>query len=150
MSLREGTRLIMIRNSTSLYMRRDVTYSMPQPPLVVMSYSQTLRKAVSPFRVSIGVTIHNLQEAELTCMSGELRRNFKLADEQGNLIHCVAHGRHAEDSSLENFLRIVVYFGIGRRSIGNTPQAILIFKDAFMVPLERRIGSPLCEQVEWQ
>ena len=149
MSLREGTRLIKIRNSTSPYMRRDVTYSMPQPPLVVMSYSQTLSKAVSPFRVSIAGTIHDLQEAEPS-NSGELRRNFKLADEQGNWIHCVAHARHAENSSLENFLRIVIYFGSGRPSTGHSPQAIWIFKDAFMVPLERRIGSPLSEQVEWQ
>ena len=150
MSLRKRTRLIMIRNSTSPYMRRDVNYSMPQPPLVLMSYSQTLRKAVSPFGVSIAGTIHNLQEAEPTCMSGELHRKFKLADEHGNWIHCVAHGRHAEDSSLENFLRIAIYFGIGRHSIGNTPQAIWIYKNAFMVSLKRHIGSPLCEQVEWQ
>ena len=149
MSLRDGTRLTMIRNSTSPYMRRDVNYSMPQPPLVVMSYSQTLSKAVSPFRMSIVGTIHDLQEAEPS-NSGELRRNFKLADEQGNWIHCVAHGRHAADSSPENFLRIVIYFGIGRHSIGNTPQAIWIYKNAFMVSLKRRIGSPLCEQVEWQ
>ena len=149
MSLREGTRSIMIRNSTSPYMRRDVNYSMPQPPLVVMSYSQTLSKAVSPFRVSIVGTIHDLQEAEPS-NSGELRRNFKLADEQGNWIHCVAHARHAENSSLENFLRIVIYFGSGRPSTGHSPQAIWIFKDAFMVSLERRIGSHLCEQVEWQ
>ena len=139
----------MIRNSTSPYMRRDVNYSMPQPPLVVMSYSQTLSKAVSPFRVTIAWTIHDLQEAE-PANSGKLRRNFKLADEQGNWVHCVAHGRHAEDSSLENFLRIVIYFGSGRPSTGHSPQAIWIFKDAFIVPLDRRIGSPLSEQVEWQ
>ena len=116
-------------------MQHDVKYSMPQPPLMVLNCSQTLSKEVSPFRVSIAGTIHNLQEAEPS-NSGELRRNFKLADEQGNWIHCVAHGRHAEDSSLENFLRIVVYFGSGRPSTGHSPQAIWIFKDAFMVPLE--------------
>ena len=149
MSLRDGTRLTMIRKSTSPYMQHDVKYSMPQPPLMVLNYSQTLSKEVSPFRVSITGTIHDLQEAEPS-NSGELRRNFKLADEQGNWIHCVAHGRHAENSSLENFLRIVIYFGSGRPSTGHSPQAIWIFKDAFMVPLERRIGSPLSEQVEWQ
>ena len=149
MSLCDGTRLIMIRETTSPYMRKDVNYSVPQPPLVVVSYSQTLSKAVSPFRMAIAGIIHDLQEAEPS-NSGELRRNFKLADEQGNWIHCVAHGRHAEDSSLENFLRIVIYFGIGRHSIGNTPQAIWIYKNAFMVSLKRHIGSPLCEQVEWQ
>ena len=43
----------------------------------------------------------------------------KPAEKQGNWIHCVAHGKHAEDSSLDDFLRLVDYFGIGRRSIGN-------------------------------
>ena len=123
MSLREGTRLTMIRETTSPYMRRDVNYATPQPPLVVMSYSQTPSKVVSPFRVSIVGTIHDLQEAEPS-NSGELRRNFKLADEQGNWVHCVAHGRHAENNSLENFLRIVVYFGSGRPAQGRSPQAI--------------------------
>ena len=83
-------------------------------------------------------------------MSGEQRRKFKLADEQGNWIHCVAHGRHADNNSLTNFLQIVIYFSSGRPSIGHSPQAIWIFNDAFMVPLERRIGSSLSEQAEWQ
>ena len=122
---------------------------MPQPPLMVLNYSQTLSKEESPFRVSIIGTIHDLQEAEPS-NSGELRRNFKLADEQGKWIHCVAHGRHAADEPLENFRRIIVYFCRARPSTGHSPPAIWIFKDAFIVPLERRIGSPLSEQVEWQ
>ena len=77
-------------------------------------------------------------------------RNFKLADEQGNWVHCGGHGRHAENNSLENCLRIVVYFGSGRSASGNSPPAIWLFKDAFIVPLERCIGSPLSEQVVWQ
>ena len=125
------------------------TIPAPQPPFVVVSYSQTLSKAVSPIRVSIDGTIHDLQEAEPT-NSGELRRKFKLADEQGQWVHCVAHVRHAENNSLENFLRIVVYFCCGRPASGHSPQAIWLFKDAFMVPLDRRIGSPLSEQVVWQ
>ena len=149
MSLRDGTRLIMIRETTSAYMRKDVNYSAPQPPLVVVSYSQTLSKAVSPFRVSIVGTIHDLQEAEPS-ISGESRRNFTFAGEQCNWVHCFAHGRHAGNNSLENFLRIVVYFGSGRPAKGHAPQAIWLFKDAFMVPLERRSGSLLSEQVEWQ
>ena len=99
--------------------------------------------------MSIAGTIHDLQEAEPS-NSGELRRNFKLADEQGNWVHCVAHGRHAENNSLHGFLRLVVYFCSGRPANGHSPQAIWLFKNAFMVPLERRIGSSLSEQVEWQ
>ena len=139
----------MIRKSTSPYMRRDVNYLAPQPPLVVVSYSETLSTAVCPFRVSLAGTIHNLQEAEPTNNVG-LRRNFKLADEQGKWIHCVAHGRHAGNDSLENFRRIVVYFCNGRPASRHSPQAIRICKDAFIVPLERRIGTPLLTQVVWQ
>ena len=149
MSIHDGTRLTMIREATSPYMRKGINYCTPQPPLVVMSYKENLSKAVSPFRVTIAGTIHDLQEAE-PANSGKLRRNFKLADEQGNWVHCVAHGRHADNNSLKNFLKIVIYFSSGRRSTGHSPQAIWIFNDAFMVPLERRIGSSLSEQVEWQ
>ena len=149
MSLRDGTRLTMIRETTSPYMRKDVNYSLPQPPLVVVSYSETLSKAECPFRVSIAGTIHDLQEPEPTS-SGELRRNFELADEQGQWVLCVAHGRHAENNSLENFQRIVVYFCSGRPATGHAPQAIWLFKEAFIVPLERGIGTPLSEHVVWQ
>ena len=149
MSLRDGTRLTMIRETTSLYMRSDVNYSAPQMPLVVVSYSQPLSKAVSPFRATIAGTIHDLQEAEPT-NSGDLRRNFKLADEQGKWIHCVAHGRHAEDVSLENFRRIIVYFCCARPASGHTAQTVWFFKEAFIVPLERRMPSSLDEQVMWE
>ena len=108
MSLRDGTRLTMIRKGTSPFMGHDVKFPKPQLPLVVVSYSESLSKAKCPFRVSLAGTIHDLQEAEPT-NNGELRRNLKLADEQGKWIHCVAHGRHAEDVSLENFRRIIVY-----------------------------------------
>ena len=148
-SLRDGTRLTMIFESTSPYMRRNVQFPAPQPPLVVVSYSETLSTAVCPFRVSLAGTIHNLQEAEPT-NKGDLRRNFKLADEQGNWIHCVAFGRHAEDDSLENFRRIVVYFGNARPANGHAPQAVRLFKDAYIVPLKRRMLSLLEEQVMWQ
>ena len=146
MSLRDGTRLTMIRRSTSPFMRRDVKFPAPQLPLVVVSYSETLSKAVCPFRVSLAGTIHDLQEAEPT-NSGELRRNFKLADEQCKWVHCVAHGRHAENESLENFRRIVVYFCSGRPVNGHSAQAVWFFKEAFIVPLERRMLSPVVEQV---
>ena len=85
-----------------------------------------------------------------TTNSGELRRNFKLADDEGQWIHCIAHGRHAEGTFLQNMQRIIVYFGAGRSGLGTTPQALWLFKDSFIVPLERRLVSPLITQMEWQ
>ena len=139
----------MIFKSTSPYMRRNVQFPAPQPPLVVVSYNETLSTAVCPFRVSLAGTIHNLQEAEPT-NKGDLRRNFKLADEQGKWIHCVAYGRHAEDVSLENFRRIIVYFCSARPASGHNAQAVWFIKEAFIVPLERRMSSSLDEQVMWE
>ena len=149
LSLRDGTRLTMIRKGTSPFIGPDVKFPKPQLPLVVVSYSESLSKAKCPFRVSLAGTIHDLQEAEPT-NNGELRRNLKLADEQGRWVHCVAHGRHAEDDSLENFRRIIVYFCSARPGSGHATQAIWFFKEAFIVPLERRMFSPLDEQVMLQ
>ena len=130
-------------------MGHEVKFPAPRLPLVVVSYSETLSKAVCPFRVSLAGTIHDLQDAEPT-NNGELRRNFKLADEQGNWIHCVAHGRHAENDSLENFRRIVVYFCRARPANRHVAQAVWFFKEAFIVPLERCTPSSLVEQVMWE
>ena len=41
LSLRDGTRLTMIRKGTSPFMGHDVKFPKPQLPLVVVSYSQT-------------------------------------------------------------------------------------------------------------
>ena len=111
--------------------------------------TSSFKDVQAPFRATIAGTIHDLQEAEPTT-TGELRRNFKLADEQGTWVHCVAHGRHAESEFLENMRRIVVYFVTGRPALKESPQTVWLFKDAFLVPLERRVVSPLKEQVMWQ
>ena len=149
LSLRDGTRLSMIRETLSPYMGSTSSFGQPQPPLVLTSYTSSFKDVQAPFRVTIVGTIHDLQEAEPT-NSGELRRNFKLADEHGTWMHCVAHGRHAESEFLENMRRIVAYFVTGRPALNQSPQTVWLFKDAFIVPLELRIVSPLMEQVIWQ
>ena len=139
----------MIRKGTSPFMGHDVKFPKPQLPLVVVSYSESLSKALCPFRVSLAGTIHDLQEVEPT-NNGELRRNLKLADAQSKWIHCVAHARHAEDVSLENFQRISVYFCSACPASGHAAHAVWFFKEAFIVPLELRMPSFLDEQVIWE
>ena len=149
LSFRDGTRLSMTRETTSTYMADIVSYSQPQPPLVLTSYSSSLKDEVSPFLATILSTIHELEETETTS-GGELRRNFKLADDHGVWVNCVAHGKHADSALLVDMNRIVAYFGAGRPAIGSSPQTVWLFKDAFIVPLERRIVSPLMQQVMWK
>ena len=149
MSAREGTRLSMIRHTTSPYMDTGIDLSTPAPPSVLVSYRPSLSKAVSPFRASIAGTIHDIEDIKTT-NSGLLCRKFKLADDEGQWIHCVAHGSHAEHEFLQNMHHIVAYFGCGRSSYGTMPQALWLFKDSFMVPLGRRRMSSLSEQVVWR
>ena len=151
LSVRDGTRLSKISKttSTSPYLADTGSYSQPQPPLALTSYSSALKDAASPFRATILGIIHELEETETTS-GGELRRNFKLADEHGMWVNCVAHGKHAESALLVDMNRIVAYFGAGRPALGSSPQTVWLFKDAFIVPLERRIVSPLLQQVMWQ
>jgi hypothetical protein len=149
LSLRDGTRLSMLREASSPYMAGTSVLGPPQLPLVVTSYTSSFHGVQAPFRATIAGTIHDLEEAEPTS-TGELRRNFKLADDHGTWVHCVAHGRHAESEFLENMRRIVVYFVTGRPVLNQSPQTVWLFKDAFLVPLERRVVSPLKEQVMWQ
>jgi hypothetical protein len=149
LSLRDGTRLTVIREISSPYMGGTSVLVQPQPPLVVTSYTSAFQGVQAPFRVTIAGTIHDLQAAEPTG-TGELRRNFKLADDHGTWVPCVAHGRHAESEFLGNMQRIVVYFVTGRPVLNQSPQALWLFKDAFIVPIERRVVSLLKEQLIWQ
>ena len=66
------------------------------------------------------------------------------------MIHCVAHARHAEDVSLENFERIIVYFCSALPASGHAAHAVWFFKEVFIVPLELRMPSSLDEQVMWE
>ena len=75
---------------------------------------------------------------------------MKLADAQSRMIHCVAHARHAEDVSLENFERIIVYFCSALPASGHAAHAVWFFKEVFIVPLELRMPSSLDEQVMWE
>ena len=148
LGLRDGTRIMAIREATSPYMKSDFLFSAPTPPMVVVSYKLSLKDAMSPFRATILGTIHDLDDAETTT-SGELRRNFKLADDGGKWIPCVAHGRHANNAVLEDKRRILAYFCCGRPAMGSSPQTLWLFKDAFIVPLERRASAPLSDQIYW-
>ena len=144
-----GTRLSMIRVATSPYMRSGLNFCTPKPPLVVVSYSLSLSHAVSPFRVSIAGTVQDLEETQLT-YRGDLRRNFKPADDAGKWVSCVTHGRHAESDALESMRYIVACFCPGRPALGKISPQLWLFKDAFILPLERRVVAPLLEPVLWQ
>ena len=149
--VRDGTRLSVFRTPSSPYMRHDFAYRVPKPPIVVVSYSVALSNAVTPFRATIAGTVHDLEEIEPT-NTGDLKRNFKLADDAGKWVHCIAHGKHTENESLKEKGYIVVYFGWGRGGLGSSPPALWLFKDTFVVPVpaEQRNASQLSEQVSWQ
>ena len=145
LSLRDGTRLFMIRRAESPYMTPPSTFIEPLPPLVINSYSAVL-KNVQKFRVTIVGTIHDLGEVEPSG-SGQLKRQFKLADKQGMWIHCVAHGKHAESEHLKDMHRILAYFGTGRPPLGENPRMVWFFKDSFIVPLNSDNAVPLQQEV---
>ena len=131
----------MIHEATSPYMRIHVDYSTPQPPLVVVTYSHILSKGKSFYKVSfLGLSTTSTRFGFRIAVN--CTENFKPADEQGNSVHCGGHGRHAGNNSLENLLGIVVYFSNERLVTRHVPQAIALFKDAFIVPLERRFAPP--------
>ena len=109
-----------------------LAFCAPKPLSVVVSYSLSLSNAMSPFRATIAGTIHELGEVEPT-NNGDLRRNFKLADDTSKWIHCVADGKHVESESLENMRRILADFYSGCPPLGNAPQSVWLFKGAFIV-----------------
>ena len=149
LGLTDGSRLTMIRHASSPYMAKEYEYSVPKPPAVLLSYSASLTNAAAPFRVTIAGTIHDVEEAEPT-NAGDLRRSFKLADDSGKWVHCIAVGRHAESDALTDMNYIVGYFGNGRTSAHGGSQAIWFFKDSFLAPVHLRLVTPLSQQVLWQ
>ena len=122
----------MLRHPSSPYVSLDFDYRVPKPPVVVVSYSDSFNNAVSPFRVAIAGAIHDLEEVEPTT-TGDLMRNFKLADGAGKWVHCIAHGKHTESEVLKETRYIVAHFGCGRPGYSSSPPAMWLFKDSFVV-----------------
>ena len=79
--------------------------------------------------------------------SGELWCVFKFADNAGNRIHCVAYDRGAERDGLNNMHHILAYTHSRCPALGNVPHTVLLLKDAFTLPLGRRVVMLLLHQV---
>ena len=111
---------------------------MVPPPEGVVSVFRTLRnKLNSPFRLSVTGQVVDLQPRETT-LAGHAKRVFNIVDNAGTYFTCCAMKHNAESTALQNFQKVVMYYGTGRGPIGSSKGMLYLLKDAYII----LVGSP--------
>ena len=82
----DGTRLCAISECESPFMSSLSKFKPWSPPVVAFDYKRMSTAIVSPFRASVVWIARDLGDVELTD-SGDLRRSFKLADDNGSWMY---------------------------------------------------------------
>ena len=111
--------------------------------------SERLQQLCPFFWVSVVGIVHDLEDVQPTD-SGDLRRTFKLAGDNGFWLYRCAHGTHVESNALGNTRHICICFGTGRSQVGSLPQGLWVFPGCFCMPLGRKLVSLLLRCVHWK
>ena len=143
----DGTRLCAISECESPFMSFPSRFKPWPPPIDVFDYKRIVTTIVPFVRASVVGIVHDLGDVAPTG-SRALRRTFKLADDNGAWIYCVAHGKHVVINVLENVIRICICFGTGRSQVGSLLQGLWMFPGSFCRPLGRKVVSPLLQGVQ--
>ena len=108
-------------------------YKMPSGSVLIENFASARNFVTAPFRATVKGFVMDRAEDYSVSNKGNPLRNFSLMDRQGAYISCFAFDRHFDDDTLVNKTEVVVYFGTGRASIGNSPSAMYLYNDAVVV-----------------
>ena len=78
---------------------------------------------------------------ENSSRDGTSMQGFTLHDSAGNVVSCMAYGRHAGSPYLKAGSELVCFFGKGVAGLGSNPGQVWLHDDSHLVRL--RVGAPL-------
>ena len=148
-SVRDGTRLCAISELESPFMSSPFKSRRWFSPILVLGYGRIVATVTSLFRASVVMIVHDLEDVGVT-NSCDLRRIFKLADDNGFWIYCLAHGKHVESNVLKNMRHICICVGTGRSQVGSLPQGLWMFIYSFCMALGRKLELSLLQGVGYK
>ena len=83
------------------------------PPSVVLSRFSSLEQTETPFRVSVRGVVFDVGALE-SSRQGSPKKSFKLVDEVGSWVSCVAIGEEATKSAIAECEEVLLFFATGR------------------------------------
>ena len=133
--------IITMDNSASPFLVAGYKFRVPKFPVCVALYA-SLKNQFShpPFRCTLSGIIRNKQDVQAST-SGAPKLGFALVDETGAWVKCFAMEKHAGNPVLEDNNHVVIFYGCGRSPLGDSPGAIYLLGDSFMVMVAPVLNS---------
>jgi len=121
------SQLSFAETPTSPFMR-PAPFQKP-PPSVVLSRFSSLEQTPAPFRVSVRGVVVDVGVLEITGQ-GNPKKSFKLVDEVGSWVSCVAFGDEARKSVIDECTEMVLFFASGRGAKASSEGALFVFQNS--------------------
>ena len=99
------------------------------PPSVVLSHFSILEQTQTPFRVSVRGVVFDVGVLQISGQ-GNSKRSFKLVDEVGSWVSCVAFGDEARKSAIDECTEVVLFFASGRGAKSSSEGALFVFPNS--------------------
>ena len=134
--------LLEVANQPSLV---DESITISQS-MYVRDFTQLSKKP--PYQISIAGVISSIQP-EITTRSGALMRSFRLQDNTGKWVACVAFDQAAENVVIANGNEVVMFFASAQEGLNNGPGQLWLYDRSHVVLLRVGCSAPPCRtQVE--
>ncbi len=138
--------LSFAETSTSPFMA-PAPFQIP-PPSVVLSRFSILQQTETPFRVSVRGVVFDVGALE-SSRQGSPKKSFKLVDEVGSWVSCVAIGEEATKSAIAECEEVLLFFATGRGRNSSSEGALFVFSNGCVMAFGKvRARQALRGQVE--
>jgi hypothetical protein len=94
-----------------------------------------------PFKISIAGVVQNAGRVTQSQNGTDMQR-FALHDATGRHVTCIAFGRHAGSTAIEDGKDIIVYFASGVAGRANKPGALWLYDEAHVAALQAQRVQP--------
>ena len=126
-----ATVVTFLQHSDSPYIGK-MSFSVPNPDACIGSFVGYKSKLTAPFRGNFVGVVADCQGV-VESVRGNQKKFFDLVDLAGYWFTCCAWGRNACNKALRDGARIVVFYGTGRSSFGESRAALYLLQDSVTI-----------------
>jgi len=137
---RPGTIISLLNEASSPYMNA-IPFQIPPPTAVLINFASLHRQAW-PFLVSLMGVLSEVGEEDVNAQGNPVR-DFKLIDEAGNYVPCLASGFNAQNAAVADGMEAILYFVVAKDSYSEDGFTINVFKDSYLKVLGPHLGGTL-------
>ena len=96
-----------------------------------------------PYQINITGVVSGTQP-EVTTRSGALMRSFRLQDNTGRWVACVAYDEAAEDACIANGNEVIIFFASAQDGLSNGPGQLWLYDRSHVMLLRVDCSIPPC------